>query len=191
MLAELRSAESILSDTWQRLTEAPGDSRHPFREFVFTSLADGAPDARTVVLRKTEAARRQLFVHTDRRSPKVRQLEQDGRSMGVFYDAAQRLQLRVTLRAAVHAEDAVADQHWVELPVRNRQVYATPLAAGRVLEHMHTAVPDGGGDSGRAHFAVICGAVTEIDWLYLHREGHRRIRFRWSGDELTSEWLAP
>ena len=47
-------------------------------------------------------------------------------------------------------------------------------------------------EAGFDNFAVILGAVTEIDWLWLRAEGHLRAAFDWSkpGD-LQARWLLP
>ncbi|MDW8443320.1 MAG: hypothetical protein RML45_02665 [Acetobacteraceae bacterium] len=60
---------ALLDDTWRGLVRAAADRRHPWRTPVLATVAaDGAPNARTVVLRAVDPITRRLRLHTDRRS---------------------------------------------------------------------------------------------------------------------------
>jgi hypothetical protein len=45
--------------------------------------------------------------------------------------------------------------------------------------------------SARSRFGVLVGQVTEIDWLWLHHAGHRRVRLDWLGDQWAATRIAP
>jgi pyridoxamine 5'-phosphate oxidase len=59
------------------------------------------------------------------------------------------------------------------------QDYLSPLAPGVPLTGAAAAL------SARHHFAVITANVMSIDWLELHREGHRRAVF----SEQPAAWV--
>ena len=62
------------------------------------------------------------------------------------------------------------------------QDYIAPLAPGSVLD----ARPAAGGLH-RSHFAVIEADVISLDWLELHRDGHRRLLIDAGGPR----WIQP
>ncbi len=184
-LAELR--ETIA----RALTDAVGDVRDPWRTPVLaTSCAAAGPQARTVVLRSADLARRRLTAWTDARAPKAGQLGADPRAEWCFHDGARRMQLRVSTEVQVHQDDAIALAAWAQVPPGNLMNYRTTMPPGTVLGEEASA---GGGldGTGPAHFAVLSATVTELDWLWLGEGGHRRARFRWNGDGWCGTWLVP
>ena len=191
MLADLCDPDDILDDLWQRLANATVDAHNPFRTASLCSLRnDGSPDARSVVLRHADRATREIVFHTDRRSEKCEQLARDARSACLFYDPAEKLQLRVRTNATLHSDDAIADTQWQNLPDRNRLVYATSFAPGTVLDTFGTPTLTAA-SAGRSNFSVIRCVVMSIDWLYLHPDGHRRMRFDGLNETMSGKWIAP
>jgi len=185
----LDSPDSIFEDLWSRLVRGVDDPAHPFRFAVIaTARLDGAPAARNVVLRRAEREARRLVFCTDARSPKVAQMRADPRVAWVFWDPADKLQLRMESIATLHVGDEIAAAQWALVPAGNRVVYQSPLVSGQTLSRVHTQPPPATG--GSEYFCVAVCAIRSIDWLVLCEGGHRRARF--SGEELERfEWLAP
>ena len=184
-LAELR--ETIAG----ALADAVGDARDPWRTPVLATFSAAAgPQARTIVLRSADLARRRLTAWTDARAPKAGQLGADPRAEWCFYDGARRMQLRVSTEVRVHQDDAIALAAWAQVPPGNLMNYRTAMPPGTVLGD---AASVGGGldGTGPAHFAVLSATVTELDWLWLGEGGHRRARFRWDDDGWRGTWLVP
>jgi 3-hydroxyisobutyrate dehydrogenase len=46
-------------------------------------------------------------------------------------------------------------------------------------------------DQGYKNFSLIDIRIKKIEWLYLHRFGHRRAQFEIQNDEVNKQWLAP
>lgn len=191
MLDALHTPQAIFDDLWTRLESAQNDAKHPFHAPVVASTNEiEGVTLRTVILRKCDRHATTLIFHTDRRSPKFAHLLQDPTIAWLFYDPLARLQIRVHSHATLHTQDAIAHEQWSILPQRSRDMYRTPLASGLVMPNMLTHNPPPLGD-GRDQFAVVVGHVESMDWLYLHADAHRRIRFWIESSSFRHEWLAP
>lgn len=179
---------ALLDDTWRGLVRAAADRRHPWRTPVLATVAaDGAPNARTVVLRAADPATRTLRLHTDRRSAKAAELARDPRVTLVFWDPRARVQLRLRGRAEVLHEGPEHARAWAATPPAARRDYATRLPPGTPI----AAREDVAHGDGAANFAVIRVRVMTIDRLALAAEGHLRAGFAWEGDEPRATWLVP
>lgn len=160
---------NILASAWQLLASGCADPQHGCHWPVLASTAaDGAPDARTVVLRALDTDRRTLQIHSDAQAGKLAQLRRDPRVCLVFYDGPARTQLRVHGAASLHLDDPVANAAWARLPAHSRALY-----------------------DGRSRFAVLMVAVRQIDWLLLDPAGHQRAGFVWPDGLLQAGWLTP
>jgi hypothetical protein len=187
----LSSTADILADFWSRLTEATGQVDHPFRTAAFATVAvDGAVTARTVVVRYVQREAAAVTFHTDRRSEKFTALQADPRCAFLFYDAADKLQARLTALATLHTDDPIADDLWVATPPASRGPYASPLAPGTALTELPVAPPPPVGD-GRAQFVAVRCTVLAIDWLHLHKAAHRRVKFDLRQGTVASQIVAP
>ena len=161
--------ETILEGAWQLLENGVADPQHGCHWPVLASIAaDGAPDARTVVLRAASRLRRELQVHSDAQAGKLAQLARDPRACLVLHDGPARTQLRVHGRTQVHQGDTAASLAWQALPPRSQALYAGP-----------------------ERFALLVISIEYLDWLLIDPSGHRRAGFAWAGDILTARWLVP
>ena len=165
---------------------------------VATRTSDGA-DARTVVLRKVDTARKYVWFHTDARATKVMQLEAFPHSTLLFWDDKQQCQLRLTVETRLHTDDYVADEHWQNLWVGNRKMYLSEQTPGSEQPHPYPGFPEHFGDdlpseeeseAGRKHFGVIECRVLAMEYLHLSRSGQTRARFQYE-PESKRVWLAP
>lgn len=189
---ELTEPADILAAALDLITAAVDSAAAPFHTPAVATIGlDGSPTVRTVVLRRFDRDDRTLIFHTDIRSPKVEELRRDDRIMWHFYDAAARLQLRITGRATIHSNDAIADRQWNESRPQSRNCYfqaAGPTTVVKRFDQIGEPVKDG-----RPHFAAVATKFTTIDRLLLHHAGHRRIRFEFDEAKQAwqSDWLAP
>lgn len=188
------SAPEIWSRLAAELTVAASSARHPLHLVTVATLgADGGPQARTVVLRGFDAERRVLWFHTDSRSPKAAAIARDGRVALHWYDAAARLQIRISAAAVLHHADSVARAAWEAAQPMSRACYASPTAPGTRLTAFPTAAPApaAADDLGLAHFAVVRCRFTAVELLALHASGHERLLLVLDGPVPSGTILAP
>ncbi len=149
----------------------------------------GTPSLRTVVLRDFDADAFTLRLHTDRRSPKARELAANPAAALHFYDPGQRVQLRLGGEIALHAGDALADAAWRASRQQSRFCYTTACAPGTEIAAPPPApVSDEGGFE---RFMVLVFAATTLDFLHLAASGHVRAGFCRDDTGWRGHWLAP
>ena len=147
------------------------------------ATVDGdAADARAVVLRDVEVARKQLLIYTDTRAPKVAQLMSHPIGTLLMWSAALSWQLRCRVRLSIEDSGLAVASRWAKVQhSRSAADYLAPLAPGATL---YAAAPTA---ARRENFGVISAEVIQLDWLELHRQGHRRAVF----EPLGSRWVQP
>lgn len=196
---------SIYDRLWGHLEEGSANRRHAFHTPVLaTRSASGDPDLRTVVLRRVDRAQRVICCHTDRRAPKVREIQASERVAWLFYDPASGVQVRAHGRCTVHtgADDPVACDTWRGVHPDSRVCYAAPTGPSLELEQWESNQASNAreialtkptpGDVPPDTFAVLATVLDSIEWLDLHHDGHQRVRFTLSDSASPSaQWLAP
>lgn len=189
---ERTAAAELPGRVWQELQRATVDRHHEWRTPVLASVdADGLPQARTVVLRRADADTRALTCFTDGRSPKCAELRARPDALLVFWSQRMGWQLRVRAQATVHTGGPAVQAAWER--VRQSVAAADYLMArapGAPLDEIGTDPA-----SEAHHLAIVQLQVGAIDWLELHRDGHRRAR--WDGSAAPASpaggwtWLTP
>ncbi len=175
---------ALTARVWQELARAPHDRHHDWRTPVLaTQGLEGEPQARTVVLRQADVASRTLTVFTDARSPKCAELSAQPAAQLVFWSARLGWQLRVPVRAVVLESGAVVSEAWARMrQSRAAADYLSAEAPGSPLADGGSASAISSASADAHHFAVLQFQAGDIDWLELHREGHRRARMTRAGD---------
>jgi pyridoxamine 5'-phosphate oxidase len=183
-LAEIEAA------CWRELARAAQDRHHEWRTPVLATADGDVPDARTVVLREVQTEPRTLVVYSDSRAAKRQQLKAQPQAVLVFWSKRLSWQLRLRVQIDVHTDGLAATSRWATLRASPAaRDYLAPLAPGAVLpENVDLNPPaDGTAAEHREHFAVLLARVQAMDWLELHRQGHRRAAF----DAQGARWLVP
>ena len=90
----MNKEEKIIESIWDELELSLTESGHPFHIFSIASINNGQPDARNVVLRGVERKKNMINFHTDSRSKKVSQLEEQADICALFYDKKKKVQLK-------------------------------------------------------------------------------------------------
>ncbi len=193
MNERLTSLPAIEAALWQQLAAATHDKQHAWRHPVLATVDDGMADARTVILREVDLQQKQLMTFSDDRAAKVRQLLRHPRATMVMWSPALNWQLRCHVLLSLEMTGLAATSRWARIKL-------TP-AAQDYLARLPPGAPrstpgDESDDAGtlpaadtlkREYFSVINAQVMAIDWLELHREGHRRALF----DDQGARWLQP
>lgn len=183
MNTPLLTEPDIRQRIWLELQRATQDRHHEWRTPVLATLGtDGAPQARTVVLRHTNAKLACLLIYTDSRSPKISELATNPCVTLVFWSKRLNWQLRVRADMSVQTTGPEVEAAWVGVSQSAAAGdYLSATAPGDVLP-VAPATP-----STLHHLVVLTAQVRRIDWLELGRAGHRRAVF----DANTWEWRAP
>jgi pyridoxamine 5'-phosphate oxidase len=193
--------DAIFNDIWTRWGRGAADRRSPFHTPVVASVSQSiAPEQRVMVLRKVDRAASILRFHTDRRSLKTAQIEQNMTVSIIGYDASAKIQIRARGDARVVASGEAADAAWAATSHSGRRSYLTTLPPGA-----HSDLPTSGlpsmsenavpstseSEVGRANFAIVPVTIDRLEWLHLAAKGHRRAAFELTNDIWSGEWLIP
>lgn len=194
---DLETLPAALWRDWERAVETES---HPFRTPVLgtTNLFECA--MRVVVLRRADAAKRQLVSYSDARAQKVHQLKLCEQAHWLFYDPARRVQLRVSAGTMVHQSDRIAAEHWQQTPLAHRRNYCANQPPGTDIHAPGDAIaPELKSpkvtaqqlEAGFENFAVLVSTVDQIEFLQLADEGHIRAVFNWTAAKWSGLWLVP
>lgn len=194
----------------QELFGAAGTNRHPFHLFTLANTnAFGAPEIRTVVLRRFLGFEREVWFHTDLRSPKVDQLRRDSRVSLLWYDPQSRVQIRIPGSAKLHHLDEKAKLAWDKSLPMSRACYSdlhgpgeiikcgigedSPGLAPTPLKESETISPheESRDEPGWNHFVAVCCNFDQMDLLILKSTGHQRARFHFDTNPIRWDRLAP
>lgn len=198
-----------LDGLWQGacflLAEGAGSPGSPLRKPALSTVdADGAPRARTVILRRFDPERCRLDIYTDARSAKAAELDANPAAAFTFYDPRRETQLRLSGRVRLYTDDECAERAWSTLGPRNLADYLARAVPGTPSPFPEAAMADGMADvegdearmaTARANFALLAFTYDRLDMLVLGRATHRRALFRWTNSPAFAPddavWLVP
>jgi hypothetical protein len=181
--ARLHTLAEIEAAIWRELRACTVDARHAWRTGTLATATPDGADARTVILREADAACRTLTFYTDARSRKVAQLAAQPRGTLLLWSPQLQWQLRVHATFTVHTTGLAVSSRWATLSMTPAALdFLAPRPPGDPMEQ---PTPERGT---RSHFAVVTSAVSALDWLELHMQGHRRAGFA-AGK--PAQWLQP
>ncbi|GAB2499450.1 pyridoxamine 5'-phosphate oxidase family protein [Arenimonas alkanexedens] len=188
------SLDAVWTHAWARLLSGARGRDDPFHQGVLANAAEAGPQARYAVLRAVDPDAATVAFHTDRRSPKLAQLQADPRLAWCFF--GHREQLRLQGRVVLHLDDAEADAAWAACGRAARATYAVPLAPGTALADpadgdRPTTADAASLTAARGHFALVRLHLDALDWLSLAASGHRRAGFRPEHGRWQGSWLSP
>ena len=150
-------------DAWNRLVNGAVKSRDPLHTPCVATHSGNDISLRTVVLRKAIPESKELRFHTDTRSKKWQELTLNPTISALFYDAADRIQIRV--KGTDHPTSG--------LPEHIEQENFTQEES----------------EIGFQNFGIVAIQVQNIDWLWLHHAGHRRAYFDYVNGSFS--WMIP
>ena len=192
---------SLEKDTWNRLLNAALRYKDPLHNAVVANVNTNGVNMRTVVLRKVWQQEKQLAFHTDIRSGKWKELQQQNSISWLFYDAASRLQIRLAGTTTLHQDDVIANEAWATSSMSSRKIYLgdegpsvkSLLPVSGLPPAFETNDPSPEESlAGRKNFGVVVTTINWMEWLWLNSKGHRRAGFIYKKDgSFTADWLIP
>ena len=192
--------ENIYNDCWERITAGAKTAKHPFHLVTLSTVNDGFPEVRTVVLRKALVAEKTLNFHTDYRSPKVNQIKENPAVSILLYDFESRIQIRLKAKATIHHLDEVCEEAWGKSRLESRRCYLVEPAPSSTISFPDDGLPknltvkdlkEDNVQPGFENFVIIKLKVEEVDWLFLNHNGHRRAHYVISKKEIEMNWMLP
>jgi pyridoxamine 5'-phosphate oxidase len=182
MNSRIDSLALVHSACWQELGRAAADPEHEWRVMALATAEGDTAELRSVVLREVDAEGQSLVFFTDARSPKVAQLQSRPRGTLLVWSRRLGWQLRIRCRIELETSGLAVSSRWARLKMTPAaQDYLSPLPPGTPVDHF---LPERGS---RDYFAVASAYVDQLDWLEVHRDGHRRALF----DAEGGRWLSP
>jgi 3-hydroxyisobutyrate dehydrogenase len=186
------------NDTWNRLVNGAVKSRDAFHTPCVATQCNGDINLRTVVLRKALPEIKELRFHTDTRSKKWKELTLNPSISALFYDAADRIQIRVKGRAELQVKNDITAAAWQKTSLSSRRCYLTNFDPSSFTQNPTSGLPEHieqenftieESEMGYQNFGIVTIQVQNIDWLWLHHAGHRRAYFDYVSGSFS--WMIP
>ena len=176
----------FLEEAKQELVHGHSKKRHPFRYFTLSTIEDGQPKQRTVVLRKTLPDSSLVF-YTDHRTQKIKDIQKNPKFSALFYHPKKLLQIRVEGKAELITDAADIATYWHTVQQASRKDYTTNIAPGTQIKNPDNVDynPD------ENYFCPVKLIPTSIEYLRLTRPNHIRILFDKVNEDWSGEFLVP
>jgi 3-hydroxyisobutyrate dehydrogenase len=192
------SLNELEQDCWNRLVTGAIKSRNPFHTPSVATLSKGEVNMRTVVLRKALPLERELRFHTDVRSIKWDDLLINPAISALFYDADERIQLRIKGKAVLHHRNDITAKAWETTTLSSRKCYLTLHSPSSFTDSSTSGLSEDieqekftflESEAGFMNFGIVSIQVQSIDWLWLNHAGHRRAFFDYTDGSF--QWMIP
>jgi len=167
---------------WRELVRASHEQDHDWHVLTLATLEGERAAARSVVVRQALPDKQRVIFFCDSRSAKVAQMRLS--PLGTLVAWSPKLAWQLLLEVDLQVADSGLEvtSHWARVKLSpSAQDYLAALPPGTPVDRY---TPE---RASREHFSVVTAAVTAVDWLELHADGHRRARF----DAQGARWLAP
>ena len=192
------SLNELEQDCWNRLVTGAIKSRNPFHTPSVATLSKGEVSMRTVVLRKALPLERELRFHTDVRSIKWDDLLINPGISALFYDADERIQLRIKGKAVLHHVNDITAKAWETTTLSSRKCYLTLHNPSSFTDSSTSGLSEDieqekftllESEAGFTNFGIVSIQVQSIDWLWLNHAGHRRAFIDYTDGSF--QWMIP
>tara|TARA_B100001564_G_scaffold342366_1_gene337917 strand:- start:451 stop:1014 length:564 start_codon:yes stop_codon:yes gene_type:complete len=181
--------KGIYKDIWLSLENAVVDRNSGFHTFALATINNGKPDTRTVVLRACDRNNNTISFHTNNKSLKIEDISKNNKVSALFYDKADKTQIRISGAAKIFNSDSYCKKKWDDMSKQSRQCYYQNIDPGESIDSpdkVKTILKD----EISKNFTIINIQIIKIDWLYLSHSGHTRAKFI-SEDNFQGRWIAP
>ncbi len=177
--------DDFLDFGWSQIYRGMADKKSPARQPTFvTSSADGFPNARTLVMRRSDRENNQIEFHTDTASSKMTELEKNPRAGIHIWLPKVQLQIQMDVVVEIKVGD-ITIPYWNNVPTNSRVTYGTIPSPGNVIESpfANDYAPN------QKRFAILVCHIESVQLLLLgdkHVRANYKKKNNWQG-----EWLSP
>ena len=177
--------DDFLNFGWAQISRGKVDKKSPAKYPTFvTSSVNGFPNARTLVMRRSDRKNNQIEFHTDTASSKMFILKKNPHAGIHIWLSKVQLQIQMEVVVEVKVGE-ITIPNWRKVPTNSRLTYGTIPSPGSVIESPFAY--DHGPDQKR--FAVLVCHIQSIQLLLLgvkHIRAYYKKKTHWQG-----EWLSP
>ena len=186
-----------LDNEWNHLNDGVRKSKHQFHLFTIATIDENKPEQRTVVLRGVNKERSSIYFHTDKRSPKLKNIESNNMVSALFYDSSRRVQLRINCFAYIEKSEKALIKIWNSMRAQSKLCYMGPFKPSEQIENFTPNLPRFSEKEitkkdeylGLSRFCRVRLKVNELELLKLNYKGHKRMKFIF-GKSITCKWIA-
>jgi len=192
--------DNIYLKIWDLLNIGLKNRDAPFHIPVFISGNKDKSDGRIVVLRGVNEKNKKIWFHSDIRSNKIKNLKNNPIASLLFYDKAEKIQLRISGLTKINHQNNITKTSWEKTVHMSRQCYLGNKPPGTVISFPSSGLTEDidnlkyskeESEIGYENFCVIETFIESIEWLYLAAKGHRRACFLLKNNSLEKKWLIP
>lgn len=192
--------EKLWKKGWELLKRGAVDKSHDFNLAVLCSVnASLHPRSRTLVLRKALKAEGELWCYTDKRSEKAIDVNAGRDTLSwTFWSPRHKIQFTGSGKSHWHGAKE-SQQLFAGLPRHSRKAYATLSAPGSPAAERSSGLPAdweerslAATDYAAVNFGVLITHLTEVEILFLSRDGHQRLSAKRQPFRTWElQWLVP
>ena len=177
--------DDFLDFGWAQISRGKADKKSPARyPTLVTSSVDGFPNARTLVMRRSDRKNNKIEFHTDTASSKMLALEENPRAGIHIWLPKVQLQIQMDVVVEVKVGD-ITIPYWRDVPSNSKIAYGTIPRPGTVIGSPLAY----GHAPNQKRFAVLVCHIQSIQLLLLgdkHIRAYYKKTTDWQG-----EWLSP
>lgn len=190
----------IYNEIWTSLIRGKKDSKSEFHQCYVSTYSDDYPSLRTVVLRHANKDNLTISFHTDIRSNKINNINDNPNVTVLLYSHDKKIQIQIKGTAEINNQNERTSEVWKNIRSFSKKCYIVEVApgthsdtpvSGYLPEHEKDLPSEEILNKGYDNFALVEIKIENLEWLYLHRHGHRRALFKRNNEKLTKEWLTP
>lgn len=182
---QIKTADEAAEFAERQITRSVADTKHPFRYPVLSTLINGRPESRILVLRKVTAPMLTLLMYSDLRTGKVRALEENPEASVLFWHPKLSVQVRAATRASVVRSGDLWEEAWKNVAPERKAEYNTKNPPGTAFGPVHAAA-DVRDELTSESFGLIRLEVYAAEVLMLRRSGHLRASWAYEDGRRSS-----
>ena len=152
------------------------------------------PNTRNIVIRDFSEKKLTIRFHTDKRSSKISDIQNNNKISLLGYERKDRLQIRFDAEATIIDSDEFLLDLWKSMYPMSRECYRVIESPGskiKSLEDIKFEEDDDQGLNGFENFVAVSCDIQSIEVLYLHHAGHLRASYINNNGKLNGEWIVP
>ena len=152
------------------------------------------PNTRNIVIRDFSEKKLTIRFHTDKRSSKISDIQNNKKISLLGYERKDRLQIRFDAEATIIDSDEFLLDIWKSMYPMSRECYRVIESPGskiKSLEDIKFEEDDDQGLNGFENFVAVSCDIQSIEVLYLHHAGHLRASYINNNGKLNGEWIVP